>query len=145
MLIRYMTDSDVPSAAEIERTLFSDPWTELSFLESLKRPEALFLVAEDESGHICGYCGAYVSLFEADIVNVGVEKASGGRGIGFSLVTELVKKLKDKGISDVFLEVRKSNEPAKRIYEKAGFEPLYIRKNFYDDPKEDAIIMKRSE
>ena len=116
-----------------------------SFLDSLSRPEALFLVAENEEGTVCGYCGAYMSLFEADIVNVGVSVPSGGRGTGSALVKELVERLEEKGIESIFLEVRKSNYPARHVYEKTGFITIGTRKDFYDDPKEDAIIMKRGE
>ena len=153
MLIREMTLQDVPAVAEIEKMCFSLPWSEQSLIDSVKREDTMFLVCEefdeknsddtgDENSNIVGYIGMYLSFDEGDITNVAVSPAHRKKGYGEALVSKAKELAKEKQLEMILLEVRVSNAPAISLYKKMGFEELGIRKNFYEHPVEDAIIMK---
>ena len=138
--IRKMTLTDVWEVAQLEKEVFSAPWSEKSLEESLRRSEYRFLVAVSEH-KIVGYIGMYQVLEEGDITNVAVHPKYQRRGIGSALVLSLLKEAGLNKIQEVTLEVRASNHTAIRLYEKNGFMAEGRRKNYYDKPKEDAVIM----
>ncbi|MBQ2282549.1 MAG: ribosomal protein S18-alanine N-acetyltransferase [Agathobacter sp.] len=140
MLIRKMEARDVSGVAKIEQENFSMPWSEKAFMDSLSQKEALFLVAEEED-RVLGYIGIYLSFEEGEITNVSVDSSSRNKGVGSELVEQLKKEAQARGTEKIFLEVRVSNEPAIRLYEKQGFEQVGCRKNFYEKPREDAWVM----
>lgn len=140
MIIRRMTFEDVKSVAQIEAECFSMPWSENSFEDSLAREDTVFLVCVDEG--VVGYIGMYLSFEEGEITNVAVTPSYRQRGCGNLLIEAVKKEAKARNAECVILEVRVSNEPAISLYKKNGFEEIGIRKNFYEHPKEDAIIMK---
>ena len=140
MLIRRMTMEDIPSVVEIEQQCFSLPWSEKSFEDSLTREDTIFLVCEEKE--ITGYMGLYISFDEASVTNVAVSPTCRKKGYGEALVLAAKEAAKEAGAESIFLEVRVSNEAATSLYKKQGFEELGIRKNFYEHPVEDAIIMK---
>lgn len=138
--IRKMTLEDVKEVAQLEKELFSSPWSQKSLEESLKRSEYRFFVAETED-KIVGYIGMYQVLEEGDITNVAVHEKYQKKGIGNALVSALLKEASKQMIQEVTLEVRVSNQSAIRLYEKNGFVAEGRRKNYYDKPREDAVIM----
>ena len=140
--VREMTLDDLEQVMPIEQANFSVPWTENGFFSFLLREDALFLVAE-EGEQILGYCGVILVPDEGDITNVSVAKEWQGQGIGKLLVQELIKRSAKAGVTRLFLEVRKSNEPAIRLYEQQGFIQEGIRKDYYEEPIEDAVLMSR--
>lgn len=142
MTIRDMQIDDLEQVMPIETENFSVPWTKTGFFSFLIREDAIFLVAEDDQ-EILGYCGVLTVLDEGDITNVAVRKDRQGEGIGKLLVQELIKKASDAGVTTIHLEVRESNTPAIRLYEKLGFERLGVRRNYYEAPAEDGIMMVR--
>ena len=142
MTIRDMQIDDLEQVMPIETENFSVPWTKAGFFSFLIREDAIFLVAEDDQ-EILGYCGVLTVLDEGDITNVAVRKDRQGEGIGKLLVQELIKKASDAGVTTIHLEVRESNTPAIRLYEKLGFERLGVRRNYYEAPAEDGIMMVR--
>lgn len=150
MLIRRMTLEDIPAVVEIEKACFSLPWSEKSFEDSLTREDTIFLVCETvgDAGEsvaldcVAGYMGLYLSFDEASVTNVAVSPCFRKKGYGEALVTAAKDAAKAAGAKSIFLEVRQSNEPARSLYKKLGFEELGIRKKFYEHPVEDAIIMK---
>ena len=152
MLVRKMLPEDVKAVAQIEKCCFSQPWSEKSFQDSISRDDTRFLICEIDSDEgiedcaspskVAGYIGMYVSFDEASITNVAVSPEYRKRGIGEHLVANAKIVAKNAGANCIFLEVRVSNIPAISLYEKMGFENLGIRKNFYQHPVEDAIIMK---
>jgi ribosomal-protein-alanine N-acetyltransferase len=139
-IIRSMMAEDAAKVASLETEIFSQPWSENAFLDSLCLPDTIFLVAE-ESGVIQGYIGMYLAADEGEITNVAVNPACRRRGIGEELLTEMKKRAADHKIARIVLEVRVSNEGAIRLYEKQGFSSVGIRRGFYELPKEDARIM----
>lgn len=154
MLIREMTLQDVVQVAAIETECFSMPWSEQSLIDSVTREDTLFLVCEDERHvveddvtkvsqlEVVGYIGMYLSFEEGDITNVAVSPAHRKKGYGEALVAKAKELAKEKQLEMILLEVRVSNTPAISLYKKMGFEELGLRKNFYEHPVEDAIIMK---
>lgn len=140
LTIRLMEERDLPEVCAIEREAFSMPWSEEGFRNSLSLGYALFLAAEYE-GQIAGYCSCYQSLEEAEIMNVAVKRELRGRGIAKALLQELFRIGKSRGAFCYMLEVRAGNETAIGLYESQGFERGGFRRNFYENPREDALVM----
>ena len=135
-----MQPEDIKEVAGIERRIFTLPWSEQGFLSSLQSEDTLYLVVRKE-GRIAGYCGLLQSFDEADNTNVAVAEEARNEGLGFAMISELMRLGKERGVARYTLEVRASNAAAIHLYEKLGFQSVGIRKNFYDQPKEDAVIM----
>lgn len=140
MMIRVMTEKDVPAVAAIEKNCFSEPWSEQGFLDGMNN-SAIFLVAEEEE-KVVGYIGMYVMAPEGEITNVAVAEEMRGRGTGEALVGAMQQWAAEHGVERIVLEVRVSNDPAIHVYEKKGFQTIGVRKNFYRLPTEDAGIME---
>ena len=140
--IRRMEEGDLDQVCAIEEETFSMPWSRKSFRDTISYYHTLFLVAELD-GEIAGYCGCYQSLEEAEITNIAVRRQLRGHGIGRRLLTELMRLGKEQGAFAYTLEVRVSNQAAIHLYESLGFVSFGIRKNFYEKPREDAMIMWR--
>ena len=121
---------------------FSDPWSENSVSSELKNKLALWLVAE-ENGTVAGYIGSQTCGEESDVMNVAVHPDFRRRGIAEALVHALVAELKAIGSHCLTLEVRASNVPAIALYEKMGFSEIGRRKNYYRNPREDALILRK--
>ena len=139
---RPMEERDLPEVSRIEGEVFSVPWSEQSFRDSLALSYAVFLTAECE-GRVAGYCGCYQSLEEAEITNVAVKQEFRGRGIAKALLQELFRVGEARGASVFLLEVRAGNQAAIRLYEGQGFQNMGLRRNFYEKPREDAVIMQK--
>lgn len=137
--IRKMCKEDISCVQEIERSLFSRPWSQQAFLQAMEQ-DTLYLVALEDS-RVAGYCGMYCSFEEGEITNVAVATAKQNLGIGRTMMEELLRQARERGITHLFLEVRVSNEKAIRLYRSLGFENCGIRKDFYEMPREDGMIM----
>ena len=137
-----MTDAHVAQIAQLEKMCFSDPWSENSVASELKNPLSLWLVAVDGET-VAGYIGSQSVLDGADIMNVAVHPEYRRQGIGRDLVQALATALRENGIQILMLEVRQSNAPAIALYEKLGFRQVGMRPNYYRNPKENALIMRK--
>lgn len=142
MIIRRMTDDDLSEVAFIERECFSQPWSENGLKESLEAGNYIFLVACDD-GKIVGYLGLFKACGEGDITNVAVLASYRRRGIARKLLEALFDLCVSDKLECVHLEVRKSNEGAIKLYENTGFSVDGVRKGFYSNPREDAILMTK--
>lgn len=140
MTIESMTVDDIYQVAEIERQIFSIPWSEKAFRDSMESDNTIYIVAK-ENNNVAGYAGMYLSFEEGNITNVAVNPLSRRKGIGEKIVRDILNRAYEKGVRDVFLEVRETNSVAIALYEKIGFKEEGIRKNFYDKPRENALIM----
>lgn len=141
-MIKRMTSDHVSRVAQLEAICFSDPWSEKSVASELSNPLSLWLVAEVD-GQVAGYIGSQSVPPESDVMNVAVDPSYRRRGIAQALVTVLVKELKNAGNTSLTLEVRASNSAAIALYEKMGFAQIGLRKNYYRNPKEDALILRK--
>lgn len=142
MEIRKMIAEDIPQIAQLEKDCFADPWSAASFTSELSNPLSTWLVAVD-GGVVAGYIGAQTVLDSADIMNVAVLPIYRQTGIGEKLINCLCTHLSQRGARSVLLEVRVSNAPAIRLYEKLGFTVVGRRPNYYFHPKEDALIYRK--
>ena len=140
--IKKMDKAHVPQIAALEKICFSQPWSEQSIASELKNPLSLWLVAEID-GALAGYIGSQSVLGESDVMNVAVSPDYRRQGIGEALVLALVEELKRLGNHCLSLEVRPSNEPARALYEKLGFAQVGRRPNYYRNPKEDALVLRK--
>ena len=137
-----MDRSHIKEIASVERECFSTPWTEAMLEEELFNPMASFIVAQRNDGAVLGYAGLHVVLDEGYIDNVAVDPAWRRQGIADALIGAFVR-FGEANLAFLTLEVRASNAPAIALYEKYGFYEVGRRKNYYDDPKEDAVLMTR--
>ena len=137
-----MQAQHVPQVAELEKLCFSMPWSEKSVASELSNPLSLWVVAV-EGDTVAGYVGSQSVMGEADMMNLAVRPEYRRSGIGKELVTELILKLQKNQVHCLTLEVRASNEAAILLYDKLGFIQVGRRPNYYSNPKEDALILRK--
>lgn len=142
MEILKMQEAHVSQVAELEKICFRDPWSEKSVSDELTNPLSLWLVAI-EGGRVAGYVGSQTVMGETDMMNVAVHPDFRRSGIAEALIRELETQLKSLESCCLTLEVRASNEPARNLYEKLGFSQIGKRPNYYRNPKEDALILRK--
>ena len=141
--LREMKLNDSVRIAELEQEIFTDAWTQTGIEETFVQSHSVIVVAEEDS-KIQGYCILYVVLDEAEIARIGVTERVRHGGVG-SLILQFGEKIcKEKGVERLLLDVQEGNLPARKFYEKHGFLVDGIRKNFYDNPKEDGVLMSKS-
>lgn len=140
--IRPMEKKDCKALYELEQQCFSgaSAWDYNSILEILNYDTNIYFVCYEEE-ELVGYIGLMVAADEGSITNVAVSPNRRRRGIAAALIERAIKVAREKNVTQIFLEVRKTNAPAISLYEKHGFSYIGCRKNYYDEPKEDANIM----
>ena len=142
MKIVKMTADHVSQVAELEKICFSDPWSEKNIASELTNPLSFWLVAV-EGDKVAGYVGSQSVMGESDMMNVAVHPDFRRQGVAEKLVLELVAALAKNDNHCLTLEVRASNVSAISLYEKLGFAQIGLRKNYYRNPKEDALILRK--
>lgn len=140
MEIRQMRAGDLFVVADMERRLFSDPWSVEAFRGGLMSRNQLYLVIDDE-GTIAGYCGIMFVADEAEILNIAVDIPYRRQHLATELLNFVFEIGDENGINLYSLEVRENNAPAIALYNSCGFVPVGRRKEYYSNPKEDAILM----
>lgn len=141
-MIRKMTERDLDEVVRIEQESFPVPWSREAYMGELKNTFATYLVCDYE-GEVAGYGGIWTVFEEAHITNIAVEKRFRGMGMGRRLMEELEKVAREKNALRIILEVRPSNEVGRRLYQSMGFVETSIRRAYYSDNGEDAIIMAK--
>ncbi len=127
----------------IEQAVFADPWSTQDFRDCVMS-DALFLVAEGNGADaIAGYVVALDAADEGEILNLAVAPAGRRNGLGRALVEGVLEALAERGVRQVYLEVRESNAPARALYAAHGFREVGRRKQYYRRPVEDAIVLRR--
>jgi ribosomal-protein-alanine N-acetyltransferase len=137
--IRPMSRSDIPAVAELESEIYDQPWSPRVFFDELAMANRRYLVAKDGADFVLGYCGLLIVEEDAHVTTIAVAPTSRGHQLGTRLMLEMVDAALDAGTRHLTLEVRVSNDPAQKLYERFGFEPVGRRKNYYKD--EDALVM----
>ena len=136
-----MTNEQLPQVAALEQVCFpADPWSEEVFRAALENPSAAVLLAQGEDGAVLGYAVLSVVLDEGNLDNIAAAPNARRQGVADALLNTLTGFGRDN-LSRLMLEVRASNAPAIALYEKHGFAAVGRRKNYYDAPKEDAVLM----
>lgn len=137
---RRLQVEDAAAIAEMERQSFSDAWSEKSILETIQQKQAVCLMVE-KAGRLAGYVLTYVVEGEGEIARIAVDRDRRHQGIGHFLMESLRKEYQEKSVEKILLDVRKSNQTARAFYEKEGFRVDGERPGFYEEPKEEAILM----
>jgi ribosomal-protein-alanine acetyltransferase len=140
LLIRTMRRSDLSWAAGLETRVFSRPWSEEDLEKDLENERKLMLVALQDCRPVA-YAQSVRAADEADISRICVQEEFRGQGIATKLLTELLKLSGEAGAAKFFLEVRESNRAARNLYERMGFTVTGVRRKYYDEPEEDAVLM----
>jgi [ribosomal protein S18]-alanine N-acetyltransferase len=140
LTIRDMQESDLPAVLAIEQISFSNPWTSQAFLDQMYGKHALSKVAMYEE-KVAGYICVHYLLHEAHILDLALHPDLRRLGIATILIREVEIELKKRGCVFAYLKVRASNAGAIRFYELSGFKVVEVRKKYYEDPEEDALLM----
>ncbi len=138
--IRPLTEEYVDQVCVLEEEAFSMPWHRESFMEMIANENACYLVAL-VGEEVVASCGLRHIVGEGEITNVVTKNTMRGQGIGRQILLKLLEEGTKMGAQAFTLEVRVSNAPAIHLYESLGFVSEGVRKNFYEDPTEDALIM----
>ncbi|MCF7913074.1 MAG: ribosomal protein S18-alanine N-acetyltransferase [Candidatus Cloacimonetes bacterium] len=139
-IIRQMLLKDIKRVYEIEKSVFSDVWEEVLFLNSLQH-NLCWILAEQESERIAGYLIGQKVLDEFSIYNLAISKEYQKQGLGLWFTQSILNEMTIAGCRVFFLEVRRSNQIACNLYTKLGFSSVFIRDSYYSNPVEDAVIM----
>lgn len=138
---RTLSESDLDEIVVIEAATFSNPWTRSMYLRELQNPDVSFLYVLRMNSQIAGFCSFWLVLDEIHINNLAVRRECQGQGLGMALLTHALEAGASRGAERATLEVRRSNAPARRLYERLGFELAATRPNYYVSPSEDALIL----
>ncbi len=141
--LRPMEPADVSEVARIETTAFTTPWSEKTFRSLLSRSGVELWVAEWEN-ELAAYAILWKVLDEGELANIAVRKDLQGRGIGSGLLDRILEIAEESGVRSLYLEVRESNGHAREMYSRRGFHEIGVRKGYYEGPREDARVLKRS-
>ena len=142
MIISNMNENHVRQIAELERLCFHDPWSENSIASELGNRLSVWLVALDED-KVVGYVGSQTVIDETDMMNIAVHPDYRNRGVATALIVELTQQLRMRGSKGLMLEVRESNSAAISLYDKHGFLQVGCRRNYYRNPRENAMILRK--
>lgn len=144
VVLRPLVRADLDALVAMERDLFgAGAWSRASLAEELDGPGRWYVGAQDAAGDLVGYAGLWFDGEDAQVMTVGTRPDAQGRGVGRMLLDALLDHARDLGAGDVLLEVRVDNEPALRLYERAGFERFGRRKGYYQPENVDAWTMRR--
>ncbi len=138
-----MLEADIPMLMRLEKECFPTPWTENMFLCQIRLVDISANLVYTEEDEICGYVVGWFGYEELHILSIGVNPLLRGRGIAEALLNEAMRRSLKAGCTRVILEVRKSNSRAQRFYQKLGFRQVGIRKGYYSETGEDALVLER--
>lgn len=141
IVIQPMAVDDLDGVLEIERVSFPTPWSRAAYYRELTDNTYAHYVVAKRGDEVVGYAGMWVLLDEAHVTNIAVHPRHRRRGIGEALMLQLMAIAREKGAARMTLEVRPSNKTAQKLYQKLGFVARGIRRRYYSDTKEDAIVM----
>ena len=139
--VRPMVMTDVDGVMAVEHDSFLTPWSRSAFEEELAQNRLARYIVAEENGAIVGYAGTWLVINEAHVTNVAVSGQRRREGIGRLLMQKLMELARDNDMESMTLEVRVSNAAARHLYEQLGFVEAGIRKNYYSETKEDALIL----
>lgn len=139
--IRYMVEDDIKDVLKVEENCFATPWTRIAFINELSNNKFAHYLVLEYNQEIIGYCGIWVIIDEAQITNLAIHSHYRGQRLGKQLLSHSIEFIRMLGAQKLSLEVRASNDVAQNLYRKMGFQAGGIRKNYYTDNQEDALVM----
>ena len=142
MLIRFATPDDIPALHALEAACFPDPWSERFLRATLSEKNTIMLVAETD-GQVAGYLNASTLLDESELNRICLLPQYRRQGLAQGLMARYEESCKERNVTTLFLEVRKSNAPARALYEKTGYLVIGERANYYTNPEEPAVLMRK--
>ena len=145
MQIRRAVPDDAPKIAEAEAIIFPDPWSIKDIMATITANGAMCYVAKSDSGELLSYVIGRVIVPEGEIYRVATLPGARRRGIAYRLIDYALKTEKGRGLESVFLEVREKNVPARNLYKSYGFIEAGVRKAYYKNPPDNAIIMMKTD
>nr|WP_315020261.1 ribosomal protein S18-alanine N-acetyltransferase [uncultured Aminipila sp.] len=143
LVIRVAEERDIKPMADLDRICFAEPWSEEAFKSDIMENDRAFYIVAEIDGRLAGYAGLWVIVDEGHITNVAVAPENRRKGIGRAIVATLIEVAEENGLNSFTLEVRESNLAAQALYREFKFKPAGIRKGYYLDNGENAIIMWR--
>jgi ribosomal-protein-alanine N-acetyltransferase len=144
-LVREADAEDLPGLMQLERACFDSPWTEAALEQELGLPQAeIWLVFEEAQTVPCAYINFWVAAGEVSLLNVAVHPGARRRGLAGKLLALMENRGANRGGASVFLEVRRSNEAGRALYAAQGYHQVGIRKGYYSDNREDAVVMSKA-
>lgn len=141
--VRVTDPADLDAVLAIDLESFSHPWTRRMYEDDMRQPHSRIWAAKRPDGATVGYCAVWIVAGELHVNNVAVGAAWRGRGIGTALVEHAIAVAAGSGASVALLEVRRANREARRMYERLGFVEHAVRRGYYDDPPDDALVLTR--
>ena len=141
--VRRMDVPDLTRVMEIEQQSYSMPWTESTFRGLLRRADADLLVAQTVDGELAGYAVAWAVLDQGELGNIAVAPEWRQRGIAHRLLDAMIRRAQERKVKELFLEVRVSNSTARQLYLSYGFRDVGRRRDYYLEPVEDALVMRK--
>ncbi len=142
ILIRPMKPEDIETVLSIESRVFTTPWQAETFLSLIGRPTSELWVMEHSVAGIVAYAVLWCILDQAELANIAVRSEYRGQGYASRLLERVLQIVRDREVETIYLEVRASNTRALELYERFGFSQVGVRKNYYDKPTEDALVMR---
>lgn len=140
-VFRYMKEEDIDQILEVEHASFTTPWSREAFFNELYNNKFAVYMVLEENERIIGYCGAWIVIDEGHITNLAILPEYRGRKLGEALLKKMMSVTREMGGKTMTLEVRVTNYVAQSLYRKLGFQKGGIRKHYYSDNQEDALVM----
>ena len=141
IVFRFMREEDIDQVLEVEHASFTTPWSREAFFNEIHNNKFAVYIVLEENEKIVGYCGTWVVIDEAHVTNIAIRPEYRGKKLGEALLSKLISTTREMGARSMTLEVRVTNHVAQSLYRKFGFQNGGIRKNYYSDNQEDALIM----
>ena len=140
-VFRFMREEDIDQVIEVEHASFTTPWSREAFFNEIHNNKFAVYIVLEENDKIIGYCGTWIVIDEAHVTNIAILPEYRGKKLGEALLGNLISTAREMGARSMTLEVRVTNHVAQSLYRKFGFQNGGIRRNYYSDNQEDALIM----
>ena len=140
-IIRRMVEADIDAVTAIEAATFPRPWNREAFEHEIRQNAAARYFVAEKDGKVIGFAGTWIIIDESEVTNIAIAEEERGHGYGRQLLTYAMQYLSNLGAAYMTLEVRKSNERAQNLYKSLGFFKVGVRKKYYEDNQEDALLM----
>jgi ribosomal-protein-alanine N-acetyltransferase len=140
--IRRLRETDIDEVVRIEREAFTTPWQAETFAGLMERDGVELTVMTKSDDEVVGYAILWCVLDQGELANIAIAAGHRGAGLGAHLLRHVLDVARARGVARVFLEVRASNRAALGLYSRFGFDEVGRRKNYYERPREDALVLR---